>query len=216
MKALLPLFTTLAHFGAAGLFIVGVLDSSFLFVPLGNDLLILAFAARQPPRIVWFAACASIGSVTGAMLIDALARKGGEEGLGRFLPANRIEYIKGKVRRRAGYALAIAALLPPPFPFTPFVAASAALQYPRRRMIAVLLSARMLRFCLVGILGVAFGERILRLAEEPVVQYSVLGLFLLCVVGSAFSVYQWIHRSREASAIKRGAIKRGRNNTVKA
>jgi hypothetical protein len=74
----------------------------------------------------------------------------------------------------------------------------------------------MLRFCLVGILGVAFGERILRLAEEPVVQYSVLGLFLLCVVGSAFSVYQWIHRSREASAIKRGAIKRGRNNTVKA
>ena len=41
------LFTILLHLGFAGLIIVGVLDSSFLFLPLGNDLLVVAM---QPER----------------------------------------------------------------------------------------------------------------------------------------------------------------------
>ena len=36
---LLPIFYFFAKLGGAGLFFVGILDSSFLFMPLGNDLL---------------------------------------------------------------------------------------------------------------------------------------------------------------------------------
>src|SRR3954451_15401703 len=153
MKFLLPILFTLAKLGAIGLFLVGILDSSFLFLPFGNDLLILGLAARHPARLAFYAASAAAGSVAGSLLVDALARKGGEEGLGRFLPQKRVEYIKGKVKQRAGYALALAALMPPPFPFTPFVAAAAAFQYPRRKVVAVLMSARMLRFCVIGLLA---------------------------------------------------------------
>jgi hypothetical protein len=133
------------------------------------------------------------------MLVDAVARKGGEEGLSRILPAGRIEYVKRKVRTRAGWALALSALLPPPFPFTPFVAAAAALQFPRAKMIAVLMSARMLRFCLVGMLGVAFGPAIHRLAGHPAVKYSLLGLLVICIIGSILSVAGWVRRSRHAA-----------------
>jgi membrane protein YqaA with SNARE-associated domain len=187
--------------GAAGLFLVGILDSSFLFLPFGNDLLILGLASQKPVKLVWYAFCAALGSVTGSMLIDTLARKGGERGLCRILPAKRIERVKRKVRTRAGYALAIAALLPPPFPFTPFVAAAAALQFPRWKMIAVLMSARMLRFCIIGLLGIAFGPAIHRLAELPEVKYTLLGLLAVCVVGSIASVVGWVRRSRQVEAV---------------
>src|SRR5437868_4883568 len=115
MTTLTHILTFLAALGGPGMFLVGILDSSFLFLPFGNDLLMLPLAARNPSRLDWLAACASVGSVAGCMLIDVLARKGGEEGLSRFLPEHRIDYVKGKIQKRAGVALATAALLPPPF-----------------------------------------------------------------------------------------------------
>lgn len=200
MKALLPILFALSNLGVAGLFIVGILDSSFLFLPFGNDLMVLGMSAREPEKIAWFALWAALGSTTGSMLVDALARKGGEEGLSRFLPEKRAEYVKDKISRKAGFAIAIAALLPPPFPFTPFVAAAAALQYPRKSMIAVLLSARMLRFCIVGMLGAAFGSRIMKMAEQPAVQYALMGLLAVFVVGSVWSVYGWFKKARSGQS----------------
>jgi membrane protein YqaA with SNARE-associated domain len=196
MDAIVSVLYMLGRLGAVGLFLVGILDSSFLFLPFGNDLLILGLAAQHPVRLAWYAFAASLGSVAGCMLVDLLARKGGEEGLSRFLPANRIDRVKRKVRTKAGWALAVAALLPPPFPFTPFVMAAAALQFPRWKMIAVLMSARMLRFVLIGMLGIAFGPAIQRLAQRPAVKYTLLGLFAVCVVGSILSVVGWVRRSR--------------------
>ena len=40
-------FAVLLHLGALGLVILGVLDSSFLFLPVGNDLLLIALVARH-------------------------------------------------------------------------------------------------------------------------------------------------------------------------
>jgi membrane protein YqaA with SNARE-associated domain len=196
MDALASVLYFLARLGAPGLILVGVLDSSFLFLPFGNDLLMLGFAARHPVRLALYASMAAIGSVSGAMIIDTISRKGGEQGLHRVLPKKKIEHVKRKVSSRAGYALALAALLPPPFPFTAFVAVAAALQYPRWRMIAVLLSARMLRFSIIGILGISFGPAILKLAERPEVKYTLVGLLLVCIAGSTVSIVGWVRRGR--------------------
>jgi membrane protein YqaA with SNARE-associated domain len=195
MEALTSVLHFLARLGAPGLVIVGILDSSFLFLPFGNDLLMLSFAAREPVKLALFASMAALGSATGAMLIDAISRKGGEQGLHRIIPANKVDKIKRKVSRHAGYTVALAALLPPPFPFTAVVAAAAALQYPRWRMAAILLSARMLRFSLIGVLGISFGPAILRLGERAEVKYTLLGLFAVCIAGSVWSVRGCIRRS---------------------
>ena len=199
MDALASVLYFLARLGAPGLVLVGILDSSFLFLPFGNDLLILGFAAREPVKLAWYAGMATLGSVTGSMIIDFISRKGGEQGLHRILPRKRIDYVKRRVHKRAGFAIALAALLPPPFPFTPFVAVAAALQYPRWRMVAVLLSARMLRFSIIGLLGISFGPAILRIAKQPEVKYTLVGLLIVCVVGSALSIAGWIRRSRVSS-----------------
>jgi membrane protein YqaA with SNARE-associated domain len=197
MSFLIPVLNALAGLGMLGLFLVGILDSSFLFVPFGNDLLMLALSASDPAKLTFFALAATLGSTTGAAIIDAISRKGGEQGLTRILPAKRIEFVKDKVTNRAGWALAAAALLPPPFPFTPFVAAAAALQYPRWRLIAIIMSGRMLRFMLIGLLGISFGQRIVAMSKVPAVQYTLIALLVICLVGSAASVYGWIRRSRQ-------------------
>jgi hypothetical protein len=58
----------------------------------------------------------------------------------------------------------------------------------------------MLRFTLLGLLACRFGESILKWAHLPIVQDFLVGLILLCTVGSAVSVYGWIRRSRPARA----------------
>ena len=201
MKTVTSILFFLASLGGPGMFVVGILDSSFLFLPFGNDVLMLSLAARHPTKLAWFAVCAAMGSVIGAMFIYALARKGGEAGLTRFLPEKRIEYMKRKIEKRGGLAVASAALLPPPFPFTAVVAAAAAFQYPRSRMIAILLSARMLRFCIIGVLAVAFGRQILRLAELPAVHYGLFGLLIICIGGSVLSLIKWFRHSRKAQTV---------------
>jgi hypothetical protein len=58
--------------------------------------------------------------------------------------------------------------------------------------------ARMVRFTALGVLALLFGRKILRWAENPVLQDFLIGLIVVCTVGSVISVYGWIRRSRAA------------------
>lgn len=188
--------------GGFGLLVLGILDSSFIFAPLGNDLLVVAMTARRHsvPAMLYYAAMSTVGSILGCLLVDVTLRSAGEKGLEKHLPRRRLEYVKNKVTKRAGWALAVASIAPPPFPFTPFVMAAAALQYPRKRMLIVVGAARMFRFSLLGVLALLFGVKILKWAENGVVQAFLIGLVVLCTVGSVISVYGWIRRSGRAHA----------------
>jgi len=192
------------HLGGPGLLLLGILDSSFLFAPLGNDLLVVALTAHyhSVPRMLYYAAMSTVGSILGCLLVDVVLRPAGEHGLARHLPARRIGYIKGKVERNAAWALIVASIAPPPFPFTPFVMAAAALQYPRNKMLAITGAARMVRFTAIGALALVFGRRILVWAESGVVQGILIGIIALCVIGSAVSVVGWIRRSRAPAQVR--------------
>lgn len=190
------LFAFFVRLGGFGLLTLGMLDSSFLFMPLGNDLLLVAMTARNHSQMLYYAAMSAAGSVLGCLLVDVIFRKGGEQGLEKHLSPKRIEYIKRKVNARAGWAIAFACLMPPPFPFTPFIMGAAALQYSRRKMLAIVGSFRMVRFSTEGMLAILFGRRILKLAELSAVRYGIAALVILFVIGSGYSIYRWVRRSR--------------------
>lgn len=194
------LFALFWKFGGIGLLVLGILDSSFLFAPLGNDLLVVAMSAHYHSldRMLYYAFMSTVGSVLGCLLVDVVMRAAGEKGLERHLPKGRLNYVKCKVERNAAWALVLASIAPPPFPFTPFVMAAAALQYPRRRMLIVVGAARMVRFTVLGLLALKFGRRILAWADNDVVQGLLIGLIVLCTVGSIVSVIGWVKRSRKA------------------
>jgi membrane protein YqaA with SNARE-associated domain len=195
------LFGFFWHFGGIGLLVLGILDSSFLFAPLGNDLLVVAMSARNHSvaLMLYYSAMSTIGSVLGCLLVDVVMRAAGEKGLEHHLPKNRLAYVRKKVEHNAAWALVVASVAPPPFPFTPFVMAAAALQYPRQKMLLVTGVARMVRFTVLGALALRFGRSILSWAESPVVQDLLLGLIVVCTVGSVISVVGWIKRSRKAA-----------------
>jgi len=184
--------------GGFGLLFLGILDSSFLFMPLGNDLLVIGMTARRHDLMFYYAAMATAGSVLGCLLIDLMVRKGGEKGLEKHLPPKRLDYIRNKVEKSAGWALAFAALMPPPFPFTPFVIASAALDYPRSKLLAVIGASRFVRFTVEGGLAMVFGRRILGWAKSPVLWNIVLVLIVISIAGSVFSVIRWFKTSKKS------------------
>jgi membrane protein YqaA with SNARE-associated domain len=195
------LFAIFIRLGPFGLILLGFLDSSFLlFLPLGNDLLLVALTARNHRMLPVFAVCAATGSVLGCSLTDWAGRKGGEQGLEKFLSGRRLDYVRRKVEKSAGMALVLASLMPPPFPFTGFVAAAAALQYPRKKLLGTVGVARLVRFFILGFLAIAFGPHILRLAKTPEVHIAIIALAVISVIGSALSVVSWIKRSRSKPA----------------
>ena len=210
------LFAVVWKLGGPGLLLLGILDSSFLVAPLGNDLLVIAMTARHRdvPHMLYYSFMSSVGSVLGVLLIDLVVRPLGETGLERHLPRKRLAYIKTKVKNNAAWALVLASIAPPPFPFTPFIVAGSALQYPRKKMFTVVGLARMVRFGGLGILALFFGRRILRWFDNPYLQGFFLGLLVLAVLASVISVYGWIKRSRDSRADTAAGEKRGGQNLV--
>jgi len=192
------LFVVLVKLGGPGLLVFGILDSSFLFAPLGNDLLVVALAARahRIAASLYYAGMSAAGSVLGCLLVDTILRPAGEKGLEKHLPPRRLEYVRKKVARDGTWALILASITPPPFPFTPFIMAAAALQYPRGRMLSVVGAARLARFATLSVFACFFGARILKWADQEIVQVFLVALTVVCIAGSAISVYGWIKRSR--------------------
>jgi membrane protein YqaA with SNARE-associated domain len=190
------LATLFFRLGGFGLLSLAFLDSSFLFLPLGNDLLLVALTAAHRRRAIYYVVMATAGSVAGVELTRWISARQGEKGLEAGLTGKRAAYIKEKVRTRGGIALAVAALMPPPFPFTLFIIAASALQYPRKKMLAIIAVSRALRFAIDATLALIYGRTIIRMAESTGVQSFIIGLVAVSVISSVLSVWTWIRKSR--------------------
>lgn len=188
------------HLGLFGPLVLGVLDSSFLFMPLGNDLLIVALTARHRDQLPIYVAMAACGSTLGVFLLDLLARKGGEEGVKKMTSKRRFDYLRKKVGERAGWAIVIGCMAPPPFPFTLVVAVASALGYPRLRLLMLVFGTRIVRFTLVGLLAIWLGHRVLQVAKTPAFVWSMVAFIVICALGSGLSIASWVRRSRTATA----------------
>jgi membrane protein YqaA with SNARE-associated domain len=180
------------HLGALGLALLGVIDG-VLFAPFGIDILLIVLVARHPEHVIWYVIAATSGSVAGYGLLHAIWRKGGEEGLRRNMKPAKFERIRKKMAKNAGMAVAIGALLPPPFPFTPVVAGAAAFQFPRKKLIPILAVTRGVRFTIVALLALHYGRHLIRMIESPVFRWFVIGLIALSLAGSAVVAYRWLH-----------------------
>jgi membrane protein YqaA with SNARE-associated domain len=182
------------HSGIGGLLAVGFLDSSFLILPFGNDVLLIALSAHHHGMVALYALAATAGSVLGCWLTIWLSGKGGER-LRKRVSDRRLKYIEDKVKKHAGWMIAFASVMPPPFPFTTFVAGAAAFGYPKKRMFSIVGGARFARFAVEGWLAIAYGAAILRFLSSRELRYVVVPLVVLSIAGSAYSIYKWIRGS---------------------
>jgi len=196
-----------------GLLLLGILDSSFLVMPLGNDLLMIGLVSaerRTPhyifgsvPMWVYFVIVASIGSMIGVLLVDLVMRRAGERGLQRFVKPERIAKLKLKMERHTGMAVITATLMPPPFPFTAVILTASALQYSRKKLLLAVLGGRLVRFTIVAMLALAFGRKLERFLNSRIVEYIVVGFIIVAAIGSIISVSKWIKSSGDIKSTAR-------------
>ena len=189
-------FRFFRRLGVFGLFLLSALDSSFLFLPFGNDLMLIALVSsnRSALMAVGYVIASVFGSILGVIVIDSLMRKTGEKGLERFVSSRRMDRLKQKLENKAWLTIFIATLMPPPFPFTPVVMTASALQCSRAIIIAAVGVGRLVRFTLEAILAIYFGRRVIAILNSPVVTYFVYGLIAIALVGSALSIMKWLKR----------------------
>jgi membrane protein YqaA with SNARE-associated domain len=184
------------QFGAFGLLSLAIADDSFLFLPIGSDLLTVLLVVMHQQQFPVYVLAAAAGSTIGVFLLDLVCRKGGEEGLKRLVKPKLLGYLKHRMEQHAASALIVSCLAPPPFPFGAAIAVASAFQYPRQRLLILVFLARAVRFSLVGWAAIYFGRRILRIANSEEFLWLMGGFIAFCVIGSIISIIHWVRISR--------------------
>jgi membrane protein YqaA with SNARE-associated domain len=192
----------LLHFfrrlGVLGIFMVSILDSSFLVFPFGNDVLLIALTSSERSSVAWIAyvIAAAVGSILGVLTVDWPTRAAGEKGLERFVSQSRVEQLKEKMGTRAGVTVFLASVMPPPFPFTPVIMTASALQYPRLKLLGVVFGGRILRYTAEAILALYLGRRLIRYINSQVFGYFVYGLIGVALIASTMSILKLMRKRR--------------------
>jgi membrane protein YqaA with SNARE-associated domain len=190
----------LRHLGGVGLVLLGLADNSIVPLPGSMDVLTILLAARHSQLWWYYAFMATVGAVIGGYITYGLARKGGKEAFERKLSKKTAEKVFNRFERWGFFAVAVPALLPPPFPIVPFLLAAGALQYSRRKFVGALALGRGVRFTIVAGLGAIYGRHIVRFFSryyKPAL-FTLIGLAVIAGIVSAVQYYRY--KSRVATA----------------
>jgi membrane protein YqaA with SNARE-associated domain len=174
----------LLHLGGIGLIPLGVLDSSLVPVPGSMDVATILLSARERHLWFYYAVMATAGSVLGAFITYRLARKGGQEALTKRFPKRKVDKVLKTFERWGFAAIAVPAMLPPPFPLVPFVIAAGAMQYSLSKFLAAMTVGRLVRYTILAYLGATYGRHILSLFSRHVYTtlFVAVGLAVTAVI----------------------------------
>ncbi len=166
--------------GGVGMFMIALLDSSFLSFPQVNDLLIIVASTNSPERMPFYAGMTVVGSLIGCLALYVVARRGGEGFLRKRMKGKRVDRALALYQKYGLLAVIVPSLLPPPVPFKLFVLmAGAAAVSPLKFSLAVVIG-RSIRYFGEGYLVTLYGER----AADVMKQYGGqigIGLAVLAV-----------------------------------
>ncbi len=191
-----PIWQRLRRLGGPGLVLLGVADNSVIPLTGSMDVLTIWLAARHREPWPYYALMATIGAVIGGYITYALARKGGKEAMDRKLSRKRAKQVSKAFNRWGFFAVAIPALLPPPFPFVPFLIAAGAGQYPPKKFLAALTVGRGLRYSIAAFLGYHYGRHILRFFNQY--YKPAVGILVgLAVIGAILSLIQYLRMRKK-------------------
>ncbi len=180
-----------------GVFVLAALDSTLFFsLPFGIDAAVIILAARL--RSLWWIVplLATAGSLAGAALTFWMGRKIGERGLEHWVRAKRLKQIRARVRTKGAVALAALDLIPPPFPFTPFVLAAGALEVEARTFFVTLTICRLVRFGLEAALALRYGRGVLAWLDSDRFHEVVTFFVVVAIALTALSLVQVVGATR--------------------
>jgi len=180
-----------------GVVVLAALDSTvFMSIPGGIDAAVLMLAARRHTWAWMIALLATAGSVAGAALTFWMGIKIGAHELERYIPPKRLTRIRRRVGNVGALGLAVLDLIPPPFPFTPFILAAGALEVDASTFFVTLTICRLLRFGAEALLARIYGQRILVWLDSDLFHDIVVAFSVLAIALTALSLIRLVKSSR--------------------
>jgi len=176
--AMKSLQAVLIGFGALGIFAIALMDAAFIPLPGGPDVVVMALAHHNHAMTPIYVIAAVAGSTIGSLFLYFVARKGGQAALRKFSPERRAR-VEDMINRYDIWALLLAAVLPPPFPFKLFVLSAGAFRMHVWRFISAMVIGRSIRFILEGWMAVRYGEQAADIFKQ---HYPKIGLGIAAAI----------------------------------
>ena len=171
--------------GAPGLYLVAFLDSSFLSLPEITDILVVWMVTRNHDRMILYVIAATLGSLTGCLIMYVVGRKGGEALLRKRFASATVDRSMAAFERFGVLVVLIPAILPPPAPFKIFVLLSGVAGISLAKFVTAIVVGRGARYLTLGILAIWYGEQAIAYMEVHgvAVAVAVVGVLLAGLAG---------------------------------
>jgi len=197
----------LLSFGLAGLFLVAIVDSSFVPLPIPGmtDIMLVLFAAQHSNPWLLIA-IATTGSALGGLFSHQVGQSGGLAFIEKRTPKKIFKAVTAWMESHAILAVALPAILPPPMPLSPFVLAAGALKMSRKKFMITFTASRFARHAFAVWLGVHYGRHVLTIWRKFSATWGTTILIvvwtgILISVGYAF--WQLWKTSHSVGAVKK-------------
>ena len=207
-----PFVHLLLSFGLLGVFLVSIVDSSFVPLPVPGvtDIMIIILAA-QHQSVILLVLLATVGSALGGYLSHLVGQRGGMAFLEKRVPPRIFKRVCRWMETHAILSVALPAILPPPMPLSPFVLAAGALKMSRKKFMIAFTISRCLRHTIAAWLGIHYGRHIIRLWNSLSEKYATPVLIVIWVgiaITCAFAFWQLYKTSRTVGVRTRNFVDR--------
>ena len=165
-------------------------------VPFGVDALVLYLASTYGEVFWIIPLIVTMGSLASNALTYWIGHCVGDAGLPRLLAPRHLDRMKASVQKTGAGRLAAAAVLPPPFPLTPFVLTCGALDLDRRRFFLVFGVMRLIRFTTLALLARHYGDRVRNILESQELQTGVTVLVFVTLAVMIATIVVLFRRTR--------------------
>jgi len=176
--------------GAPGLFLVSLLDSSFLPLPGITDVLLVVMVTRNPGAMLWYVVMTVAGSVAGCLVLHYIGRKGGEALVRKRFTGDRVERALRALRNNGVIAVLIPSLLPPPSPFKLMVLLAGVVGISAGRFATAIAIGRAVRYLALGYLSVKYGEQASAYMRENGATVSIVAVAVLAAGFGIFMLWR--------------------------
>jgi len=202
------LIAALKAMGAWGVLVISALDASAFGIPM--DPLIAGFVYANPHKAWLYCVAASLGSAGGSLVPYWLGRAGGELFLLKRIDKARLERIRDRFEKREFLAIMIPAMLPPPTPFKLLVFSAGVFEMKVRQFVLAIICGRLLRFGILSLLTVVFGQQIVDTTRDLVKKHPSIAVLIVVVI---LVVFYFIYRMfREPAAEVKKEVEESRRN----
>jgi membrane protein YqaA with SNARE-associated domain len=184
----------LVSFGALGILGIAFLDAAFIPLPGGPDVVLISLSHHSNAMMPLYVVAAVVGSTLGSFVLYLIARKGGDAALRKFSAEKRARVQRLLVKYDV-WALLVAAIFPPPFPFKLFILSAGAFRMPVWRFFFALIVGRGFRFVLEGLAAVYYGEQAMDMFKQ---HYPKIGFGIVAAIVVIFLVNMLLRRRRQA------------------